>query len=259
MFVISLRSLFLLFVALFWCAVVPALADKGMLEITSEPGGAKVFINDRLKGYTPTQQGKALVLELEEGEYQIKWEMGAVSLSQSIYVGSGAIQPVSMVIPTYYGFYLLYPNGIALDTRTKLMWQRCDVGQIWNGNTCTGEASNITWNDAMPNGQQKSWASFAGYSDWRMPTIEELRSLVYCSSGNPKTWNDTSKECKGNYQKPTIDTTAFPGTLHWVWSSSADASGPTGTWSLSLYFGNGNVGWTNGSDAYQVRLVRAGQ
>ena len=58
---------------------------------------------------------------------------------------------------------------------------------------------------------------FAGYSDWCLPTIEELRTLVYCSSGKPKTWNDTGKSCKGDYQRPTIASEVFPNTPTPTW------------------------------------------
>ncbi len=36
-----------------------AQAEKGMLEVTSEPGDAKVFVDGQRKGSTPAQAGKA--------------------------------------------------------------------------------------------------------------------------------------------------------------------------------------------------------
>lgn len=47
-------------------------AAPGQLEITSEPGDAKIFINGKRKGNTPSEPGLSFVIELPEGEYQLK-------------------------------------------------------------------------------------------------------------------------------------------------------------------------------------------
>ncbi|KOR29525.1 hypothetical protein TI04_08405 [Achromatium sp. WMS2] len=165
-----------------------------------------------------------------------------------------------------HGHYLIHPDGTVTDTRNGLMWKRCAEGQTWDGKTCVGNSNKMKWNDIMRTGwfsspKQKSWPAFAGYKDWRMPTIEELRTLVYCSSGNQQTWNDTNEvnfRCKGDYQKPTIDQVAFPNTdSTWFWSASAFASDSSSAWSLGFSAGYG--GWNYRSDAGQVRLVRVGQ
>lgn len=118
--------------------------------------------------------------------------------------------------------YLINLDGTVTDTRTGLMWKRCAEGQVWDGTTCKKKEARITWNDCMPDGQQKSWPEFAGFNDWRLPTHEELRTLVYCSSGQPQTWHKTGKkQCEGEYQQPTIDQAAFPKTpLATFWTVS---------------------------------------
>ncbi len=58
--------------------------------------------------------------------------------------------------------FIAYDNGTALDTKTNLMWATKDNG------------SNINWSDA------KSYCENyrgGGYTDWRMPTKFELKSL----------------------------------------------------------------------------------
>lgn len=76
-------------------------------------------------------------------------------------------------------------GGLVKDTETKLMWMRCSLGQTWDGSTCTGKALEYTWAETM----KQNGFNYAGYSNWRVPKIEELKTLVYCSSGLPKTWN----------------------------------------------------------------------
>jgi len=71
-----------------------------MLEITSVPGGAKVFIDGKRKGSTPTQPGKALVLELEDGEYQLEAVIEGPPerrIGEKVYMGGG-IQPLHLEV-----------------------------------------------------------------------------------------------------------------------------------------------------------------
>jgi len=73
------------------------------------------------------------------------------------------------------GRFIAYDNGIILDTRTNLMWAAKDNG------------SEITWWDA------KSYCdnySGGGYTDWRMPTHNELAGLY----DEDKTYQS---ECRG--------------------------------------------------------------
>lgn len=152
-------------------------------------------------------------------------------------------------------------DGTVTDVTTNLMWKRCTEGQTWNGETCVGETESMTWNAIMPDGEQKIWPAFAGYTDWRVPTREELKSLVYCSSGDPKIWNDIINKkdyngCKGKYQRPTIDQQAFPNTPRWFWTATPYTDDCC---SWIVYFGDGSIGYNGRTNSYFVRGVRAGQ
>lgn len=46
--------------------------QSGMLRITTEPGGAQVFINGQRKGNSPTEPGQSFAIKLEEGSYTIE-------------------------------------------------------------------------------------------------------------------------------------------------------------------------------------------
>ncbi|PKM36176.1 MAG: hypothetical protein CVV06_12455 [Gammaproteobacteria bacterium HGW-Gammaproteobacteria-10] len=147
-------------------------------------------------------------------------------------------------------------DGTVTDKTTRLQWMRCSLGQTWQNQTCVGEAKKYRFNDAIVAGRQ---TVFAGHRDWRVPTIDELKTLIYCSSGSPKTWNDTGKNCDGNYQRPTIHLTAFPNTPAFsnVWSSSPYANHSNHAW--HVYFSNGSVNGYLKTNNARVRLVRGGQ
>lgn len=159
--------------------------------------------------------------------------------------------------PLLSGRYQDNGDGTITDLTTNLMWKRCPEGQIWNNKHCIGKSHHLSWDEIMPNERQRSWRSFAGYTDWRVPTIENLHTLVYCSSGKPKTWNNTGDSCAGKYATPTIDTSAFPYASKYdmtTWSASA-SDRPL---ARSLGFAYGDNGWESRSNAHTVRLVRGG-
>lgn len=89
--------------------------------------------------------------------------------------------------------------------------------------------------------QNVNAAGLCGFTDWRLPTREELHSIVdYSRFG------------------PAIDIDYFPMTInHLYWSSSPHADNSTNAW--HVYFRHGDDGVNNKSDNYYVRLVRAGQ
>jgi len=144
-------------------------------------------------------------------------------------------------------------DSTVTDFKNKLTWKQCSEGQ--NGNNCSGDAAEYTWDDAMA--KFGKGVSFAGYSDWRMPTKDELRTLVYCSNGTPQAtvWD---KGCGGKYQHPTIDLKAFPNTPDATfWSASPDVGYSGTAWYVNFY--NGYNSGVSKTEAFQVRLVRSGQ
>ncbi|TAN64579.1 MAG: DUF1566 domain-containing protein [Methylobacter sp.] len=139
-------------------------------------------------------------------------------------------------------------DGTVTHKRTGLMWQRCSIGQIWTGSSCSGTAGTYTYDAAMA-----LTSSFAGHSDWRVPTANELASIV-----------------KYDTYSPAINTTLFPNIPNMpnipntpntpsnvFWSSSPYVGVIDYAW--YIFFDNGYV--IGGSRDYSlpVRLVRASQ
>ena len=64
------------------------------------------------------------------------------------------------------------------DTQTGLVWQRCTYGQTWNGSSCSGSATKLTFAQALAkSAEMKS-------QGWRLPNIKELFSLSTYGPGN---------------------------------------------------------------------------
>ena len=82
---------------------------------------------------------------------------------------SYTIEHAKIVETTKDGRFIAYDNATVLDTRTKLMWAAKDNGK------------NVNWQDA------KSYCENyrgGGYTDWRMPTLDELEGLY--DEGKPR-------------------------------------------------------------------------
>jgi len=144
-------------------------------------------------------------------------------------------------------------DGTLIDVKTGLQWQRFSMGQKWKNNTCRGEAVRYTWDEALAYAQNDN---YAGYTDWRLPTIDELKSLLH--PGLLKIWCDTDESCRGESPKLTTHPEAFPNAPY------------TPVWSSSPYTSYSYFGWYIGFDydyasyddrhyGRHVRLVRSGQ
>ena len=130
-------------------------------------------------------------------------------------------------------------DGTITDRKTGLIWKQCLEGQ--SGSDCaSGGVETFTWQQALQRAQTvNSSGGFAGFSDWRLPTIKELSSLV-------------EHQCVD----PAINLTRFPNASSAVlWSSSFNAGYRTYAW--SVYFDNGETISYGKYYDFQLRLVRS--
>lgn len=63
-------------------------------------------------------------------------------------------------------FFIDNDDGTVADHATSVMWQK------------SGSLKVMTWREAKEYVQHLNHQSFAGYSDWRLPTVEELASVM---------------------------------------------------------------------------------
>lgn len=135
-----------------------------------------------------------------------------LTLAQTCAAGVQASNPTSVYV-------IDGAIGTVTDTRTGLMWDRCARGL--SGVGCgTGGANAFTGQGAL--NAAAMIGAYEGFSDWRLPNIKELRSLV--------------EECRID---PSINEFVFPNaTASFFWSGSPYAGDATDAWGVFFSFGD---------------------
>ncbi len=141
-------------------------------------------------------------------------------------------------------YELVTPAGSEVrDKVTGLIWQRCVVGMSWNGTTCTGTASSLTWQNALDAARTASKSTVSAATAWRVPNHAELYSLA-------------ERACSGL----ALNAKFFPATPaaslddSVTWSSSPNMKSNANAWGVNFSDGGDEV--EPKSKTYRVRLVR---
>jgi len=160
-----------------------------------------------------------------------------LSVSSQLAMGQECLTPEQYSDTWRNSRYTVNNDGTVTDTETGLMWKQCREGL--SGNACTtGETKTFTWQESLAIDYTKK---FANHTDWRLPNIKELKSLV-------------ASNCYG----PSINETIFPVTgttrVSGYWSSSPDADNSSNA--LLVYFSQGYTYSNKRDGSHYVRLVR---
>lgn len=130
-------------------------------------------------------------------------------------------------------------TGLVTHSESELMWARCVVGQTWNvdDEICEGEPVRLTWQLAL---QLTNDYTFNDHTDWRVPNVKELASVV-------------ERACVS----PSANLNVFPNTPDGnFWTSTPNTSADKTTEAWSVAFSNGRIDSRDKNQDYYVRMVR---
>ena len=168
------------------------------------------------------------IKQIERGKLITSKEKNIEKSSSNREIGKVLVE-----ITSSDGRYIDHGNGTITDNKTNLMWTKkdsyADLGECLDWNTSRSYVSSLTT---------------GGYNDWRMPKVEELKS-IYEKSKNNKT-----------YSGDTIhnDPIFASGGGHYYWSSETKGSSRA----REVFFHYGSAGDSRRDDCSNggVRAVR---
>lgn len=207
--------------------------EPGSLLIKVEQPPANVYIDGDNKGEA---NPKLSFEKFPSGEHTIKiTKDGYDDYKQTITIHANKGETISALLKKRQaeegkkiGQYIIKEpvkgEKVVMDTGTNLMW-------VWDGNLAGRE---MTWNNAINYCKN---LVYAGYDDWRSPTIDELKTLI-----------------KEN-ERPTINNQGFNCLNGWYWSAT---DVPDDTYAMGVLFGTGTVAHTNKTNTNYFRPVRGG-
>lgn len=135
-------------------------------------------------GYGDTNAGERIIdAQYVSATTYVSTTMNGDATVFGVNFGDGRIKgyPYGLVGGTYKKFYVKYVrgnsnygvnklsdngDGTITDTATGLMWQQED------------SKSGLNWQEALAWVEQKNSENYLGYSDWRLPNVKELESIV---------------------------------------------------------------------------------
>jgi hypothetical protein len=158
--------------------------------------------------------------------------------------GDGRIKgyPSELVGGSYKKFYVKYVrgntsyginkfndngDGTVTDSATGLMWQQGD------------SQTRLNWQEALDYAKQKNSENYLGYSDWRLPNVKELQSIVDYSR-SPATTNSAAIDPLFNSTQITDEggNADFP----FYWSGTTHDNIVNGSNAAYIAFGEA-LGW----------------
>ncbi len=151
--------------------------------------------------------------------------------------------------PMRFSLYSVGDDECIVDETTGLMWEResridtytwyntidningGDAGTNSSGTNCSPPTNCTTSAYIEAVNQANNGAGLCGFTDWRLPKLHELLSLVHYDP--PCSRTDSNGQC--SKWEATIDLTAFPLTVpYYYWSASPSAYKPDEAWAVNF-------------------------
>jgi len=129
-------------------------------------------------------------------------------------------------------------DGTVTDTKTKLVWRHCVVGMDWNGSTCEKQSQTFKFSTAKAHLKEMNKARDSKRSDWRLPTREELATLV-----------------ENRCFKPAINLESFPFSPESGFWTSDEDKGLLSSRAWIVHFLNGEQYIANVKQRWRIRPV----
>ncbi len=168
------------------------------------------FADGRIKGYGLTMPGG-----MGEKTFFVQCVRGNTDFGANVFADNG--------------------DGTVSDDATGLMWAQDDSG--------VDVPAGLNWEEAMAWVETQNAAEFLGYSDWRLPNVKELQSLVdYTRS--PGTSGSAAIDPVFNTTPITNEAGAVDYAFYWSGTTHANAMG--GQSGAYVAFGR-SLGYMNGS------------
>lgn len=138
-------------------------------------------------------------------------------------------------------------DGTITDTATGLMWEK-----LSNDGTIHDKDTSYSWGNAFATKiATLNTEGFAGHTDWRLPNVFELQTLVNYGVDTPATYTDFKSACPASCTVTTCSCTA----ADWYWTSTTYVANSPYKWAINFISGEVNQLGQSGSPSH-VRAVR---
>ena len=172
----------------------------------------------------------------EKIQYNLRSSYRDLSVSQAQSISHIAIRNTKL-----FGFWVystikhnyepktISGDRVVIDNATGLMWHQ------------PGSSDRIKWNEAKGWIEDINSRGYAGYSDWRLPTVEEGASLLEPNKKNGHLYIDHAFNNKIRSDRI------------WIWTG--DEYGSDALWSVDFFYGG--IDWGDIESSCSVRPVRS--
>lgn len=150
--------------------------------------------------------------------------------------------------------YRDHGNGTITDKNTGLMWEKkSDDGGLHDKDNAYPWSGGETIWDWLDDVNAEGGTGFAGYSDWRIPNVKELQSIIDYGRFDPAVDLVFNNNCT-----PGVDVLSGSCTASNYWSSTTEADSAAHAWNVGFSFGVVRADGKADFIILHVRAVRGG-